>query len=185
MRDEYRDFFWKTFRVLIIIFIIGSMLLGLVDKVVVKVISPTVKTILTIVAIFITILIGIRYFAELRIWWKRPKGSRKGGVEKVIPEELVSKLEQILQDSGIEVTSMPVQVKGGDEFKIPQFQLICSIPDRDKVIVYFGRYKQCLDKLIISLQPTVSKWWKLRPDMKTLVKIRLILEENGATDLPP
>ncbi|MGA2071013.1 MAG: hypothetical protein ABSG97_06655 [Sedimentisphaerales bacterium] len=185
MKDEYITFFWKTCRVLTIMFVIGSMTLGIVDTFVVKIMSPTINVIYSIVAIFITILIGVRYFAELRIWWKRPKGSRKGGVAKVIPDELVPKLEQMFRNAGMNVISMSLQFRGGDEFNIPKFHFICSIPDSDKVVVYFIRYKLCLEKLVICLQPTVSKWWKLRPDTKTLDKIRSILEENGATDIPP
>jgi len=185
MKDEHFIFLGKRYNALLVILIIVYDIFVIVNQSVIKIESPIANSIVWIVAIFLTILIGINYFEKWRMWWKYSKCLRKGGFEKVISDDLVPRLEQIFQRSGIEVDSLPLEFKEADEFKIPKVQLVCSIPDSDKVIVYFVRYTHCLNQLVVSMQPTVSKWWKLRPDMKTLNKIRIVLEENGATDLPP
>jgi hypothetical protein len=119
------------------------------------------------------------------------KRSDKGTVKKLVPEELASKVEGILRNTGIEVIYESLEHRSPEELKMfadaelrtPQFQLLCQVPGSDKVLVYFKASKLAPGQLIMSLQPVISKR-KKAPDLQTLDKVRSILEENGAADLP-
>jgi allophanate hydrolase subunit 1 len=148
------------------------------------------------IAIFLLAATILILFGTWRIRFKIRKQSDKGTVKKLVPEELASKVDSILRNAEIEVIYeslervSPEELKGLERFADagelrlpPQFQLLCQVPGSDKVLVYFDAPKFSPGQLIMSLQPISSKR-NNAPDLQTLDKVRSILEENGAADLP-
>jgi hypothetical protein len=152
---------------------------------------PVVRHILFTIAVLYIIFLVLVQIGLWRIAFKKRKRSREGTIERLIPEEMAGRIEGILRNSGMDVVHESLEFRNAEELKLfgdaeevrtPQFQLQCSTGGGDKVLIYFKASKLTPNQLIMSLQPLTSGGHAT--DQQSLNKVRSILDENGATDLP-